>query len=172
MDLQMPVMDGLEATRKIRSGRQGDGVPIIAMTAAVLTQDREACLAVGMNDHIPKPLDLEQLLAALLRWIEPNVPNNHFNKATGALPAAGTDDFTVRYDREVVAGHLRTIRETVEKNRVVPHQIMAELGDLLGGSDVVSQMEMLRKQLDRFSYTEALASVTMIDRILQIDSGD
>ena len=172
MDLQMPVMDGLEATRKIRSGRQGDGVPIIAMTAAVLTQDREACLAVGMNDHIPKPLDLEQLLAALLRWIEPNVPNNHLNKATGALPAAGTDDFTIRYDREVVAGHLRTIRETVEKNRVVPHQIMAELGDLLGGSDVVSQMEMLRKQLDRFSYTEALASVTMIDRILQIDSGD
>jgi CheY-like chemotaxis protein len=63
MDIQMPEMDGYEATQKIRAldNPKARSVPIIAMTANVFREDIEKCLAVGMNDHIGKPLDFEEL---------------------------------------------------------------------------------------------------------------
>ncbi len=67
MDLQMPVMDGTTATRQLRAGRRGAALPIIAMTANAMPADRLACLAAGMNDHVGKPFDLEQLVATLRR---------------------------------------------------------------------------------------------------------
>jgi len=69
MDIQMPDMDGIQATRSIRALSHRGDVPIIAMTAAAMESDRMACNEVGMNDFIPKPIDLENLAAALLRWI-------------------------------------------------------------------------------------------------------
>ena len=69
MDVQMPVMDGLAATRAIRARPLYDHLPIIAMTANATVQDRERCLAAGMNDHIGKPIEPQVLRAALVRWI-------------------------------------------------------------------------------------------------------
>jgi CheY-like chemotaxis protein len=69
MDVQMPVMDGIEATRIIRSDPRFRSLPIIAMTADAMVSDRELCLEAGMNDHIAKPIDPKQLFDALLRWI-------------------------------------------------------------------------------------------------------
>jgi signal transduction histidine kinase/DNA-binding response OmpR family regulator/HPt (histidine-containing phosphotransfer) domain-containing protein len=71
MDIQMPGMDGLEATRTIRRAEAagGTGVPIIAMTAHALVGDRERSIAYGMNDHITKPIDAEDLTGALERWV-------------------------------------------------------------------------------------------------------
>jgi CheY-like chemotaxis protein len=69
MDVQMPVMDGIEATRVIRSDPRFQTLPIIAMTASVLVSDRAMCLEAGMNDHIAKPIDPNQLFGVLLRWI-------------------------------------------------------------------------------------------------------
>ncbi|HEY9783859.1 MAG TPA: response regulator [Candidatus Obscuribacterales bacterium] len=69
MDLQMPVMDGYEATRTIRAMPEIGTLPIIAMTADVLPADRERCLQVGMNDFICKPFEPEHLLATLVRWV-------------------------------------------------------------------------------------------------------
>ncbi|MDL2210136.1 response regulator [Desulfovibrio sp. OttesenSCG-928-O18] len=70
MDIQMPVMDGLAATRRIRE--RGDErsrlVPIIAMTANAMSGDREKSLEAGMNDHITKPLNVDELRSALVRW--------------------------------------------------------------------------------------------------------
>jgi len=71
MDIQMPEMDGYEATRKIRvfeSGRP-KGVPIIAMTANVFREDVEKCLEAGMNGHIKKPVDFNEILASLCRYL-------------------------------------------------------------------------------------------------------
>jgi PAS domain S-box-containing protein len=70
MDVQMPVMDGLQATRAIRQlpGRQQ--MPIIAMTANAFAEDRVLCLGAGMNDHLGKPVDPDRFYATLLRWLE------------------------------------------------------------------------------------------------------
>src|SRR6185437_7237860 len=69
MDMQMPVMDGIEATRIIRSNPRYESLPIIAMTANAMASDRMLCLEAGMNDHIAKPIDPDQLFGVLLRWL-------------------------------------------------------------------------------------------------------
>ncbi|WP_445681859.1 PAS domain S-box protein [Radicibacter daui] len=65
MDVQMPDMDGLEATRHIRADGRHNTLPIVAMTANVSQADREACLAAGMNDHIGKPINLDEIVRVL-----------------------------------------------------------------------------------------------------------
>jgi len=68
MDMQMPVMDGVTATRAIRD--LGKTLPVVAMTANAMESDRQRCLDAGMNDHLAKPIDPDELEAALLRWIK------------------------------------------------------------------------------------------------------
>jgi len=68
MDCQMPVMDGYEATQRIRQNPEWKELPIIAVTANVMQGDREDCLASGMNDYITKPYKREELRTVIDRW--------------------------------------------------------------------------------------------------------
>jgi two-component system sensor histidine kinase/response regulator len=69
MDIQMPEMDGYEATRKIRENPRNRDLPIIAMTAHALKGDREKCLAAGMNDHLAKPIAIDAVVSVLAHWL-------------------------------------------------------------------------------------------------------
>jgi len=71
MDLQMPVMDGYQATREIRQHKTAGELPIVAMTASAMPRDREKALAAGMNAHVSKPIDLKELFQTLSEWIKP-----------------------------------------------------------------------------------------------------
>ena len=71
MDIQMPVMDGYEATYEIRSHLDYKDLPVLAMTASATVDDRTRALNSGMNDHIAKPIDPIQLFSTLLKWIKP-----------------------------------------------------------------------------------------------------
>jgi signal transduction histidine kinase/CheY-like chemotaxis protein len=89
MDVQMPVMDGLTATRELRADPRCRDLPILAMTAHAMDGDQERSLAAGMNDHLTKPIEADRLYAALLRWIPVGAG------ASGAMPEAGEDDADV-----------------------------------------------------------------------------
>jgi len=82
MDCQMPEMDGFEATRTIRSReiKTGRRLPIVALTANAMREDRERCLDAGMDDYIPKPYSASDFERTLSRWCKPQ-----------ALPAAGNE---------------------------------------------------------------------------------
>ncbi|RZI85521.1 MAG: hybrid sensor histidine kinase/response regulator [Rubrivivax sp.] len=98
MDLQMPIMDGYEATLQIRADERFASLPILAMTAHALAEERERCLAIGMQDHISKPLEPHKLYTALKRYhvqagIEPlnadaslPTPRHDHGSTSNALP--------------------------------------------------------------------------------------
>ncbi|MEO5348273.1 MAG: PAS domain S-box protein [Magnetococcus sp. YQC-3] len=74
MDVHMPVMDGLTATREIRKDPRFVRLPILAMTANAMAGDREICLSAGMQDHIAKPIDPGKMFSTLARWVKPAAP--------------------------------------------------------------------------------------------------
>ena len=73
MDLQMPVLDGLEATRLVRATIPSSRLPIIALTASAMTEERQRCIDAGMDDHAAKPIEPASLVATVMRWIKPAV---------------------------------------------------------------------------------------------------
>ncbi|MDR6216084.1 PAS domain S-box-containing protein [Paracidovorax wautersii] len=91
MDMQMPVMDGEAATRKLRADPRHADLPVIAMTANAMEADRQRCFAAGMNDHVAKPIDPPVLWAALTRWIR--TPAQGQGGAPAALAGPASSGF-------------------------------------------------------------------------------
>jgi len=119
MDLQMPEMDGFTATRILRADPRFKDLPIIAMTAHALVEERERCLQAGMVDHVTKPIDPDALFAALARWTKPRKVTAA--AAPGAAPAtveAGVPEIAgvdVAGALKRVAGNKRLYRSLLDQ---------------------------------------------------------
>lgn len=88
MDVQMPEMDGYEATRRIRLHDTNRLLPIVSMTAHAMSGDRDKCIEAGMDDHIAKPIELKELYAALIRWIKPSTKSQPITSPHQLIPEA------------------------------------------------------------------------------------
>jgi two-component system, sensor histidine kinase and response regulator len=88
MDMQMPVMDGITATKAIRSKPRFLSLPIIAMTANAMDSDREMCLQAGMVDHVAKPIDPDEMFATIKKWIKVRRPAAAAETATAKVEPA------------------------------------------------------------------------------------
>ncbi|MFC1606461.1 response regulator [Candidatus Latescibacterota bacterium] len=124
MDIQMPEMDGYEATHEIRKDGRFDKLPILAMTANAMTGDREKALEAGMNDHVAKPIDPEKLFSALERWVEPgerDIPDT--DVVESMTPVADAEDIPdidgidIDAGLKRVAGNKKLYRKILEKFR-------------------------------------------------------
>jgi two-component system sensor histidine kinase/response regulator len=123
MDCQMPVMDGFTATRRIREWELAQGtkrLPIIALTANVMTEDRENCIAAGMDAHLGKPIEPAQLIEALSRFL----------KARATTPAIDRKAL-----RELTGGDAEFERELAETFVSSGDQCLAEIIAALQVSD-------------------------------------
>ncbi len=129
MDVQMPVMDGLQATAAIRQlpGRQN--VPIIAMTANAYAEDRQKCLNAGMNDHLPKPVSPDLLYGMLVNWLEPVQRDaNETSNGLAAISKPGPSQ---------------------PPEPISPATLMHQLS-LIPGLDVVTGLQMLQGDSDLY----------------------
>jgi CheY-like chemotaxis protein/HPt (histidine-containing phosphotransfer) domain-containing protein len=91
MDIQMPIMDGLTATKLIRADERFGKLPVLAMTAHAMSGDRDRSLSAGMNDHITKPIDPNRLLAALIRWMPERAEGRPEPAAAHVNPASAEE---------------------------------------------------------------------------------
>jgi CheY-like chemotaxis protein len=150
MDMQMPVMDGLAATRAIRSDARFGALPIVAMTANAMAGEREKCLQAGMNDHVSKPIDPDVLFAALLRWIKPRQGSSAPAPARaaepgGALSVPEIGGVDVAGGLRRVGGNTRLYLDLLEKFIAKHAEAAAEISAALGNGD--------RKLAERTAHT-------------------
>jgi len=136
MDLQMPVMDGYEATRLLRADPRFAALPIVAMTAHAMREERDRCLAIGMNDHVAKPIEPPLLYALLRRWL----PDKLSTQPSPAPPrpaaahrlVAAIEGFDLVAARRRVTGNeallLKLLRRFREEQPAAPEAIRRTLG--------------------------------------------
>jgi two-component system sensor histidine kinase/response regulator len=125
MDLQMPEMDGITATKLLRADPRLQSLPIIAMTAHALVEERQRCLEAGMNDHVSKPIDPDALFATLARWTHPASPNGAKPVAHAPAPPAEIPAI----DGVDIASGLRRVADNKQLYRSLLGQFAEKQGD-------------------------------------------
>ena len=179
MDCQMPVMDGYEATRRLRADARHAGLPVIAMTANAMAGDREKCLASGMNDHVAKPIDVGQLFATLARWVKP-VTLTAETGAAAAAPnsAAGETLHVAGLDTAAalsrLGGDAGLLRRLIDRFRDKQAGAVAEIRTALdeGERDTAMRLAHTLKGLAGNIGADALfAAAQRLERTLQDEPG-
>ncbi|MES0490687.1 MAG: response regulator [Leptospirales bacterium] len=148
MDLQMPVMDGFEATGVIRSDERFKELPIIAMTANVMSGDRQKCLDAGMQDHVAKPVEPEKLYNVLAKWVIPSNPTTNVVNETNKPDTTSTDIRIPRMDGididdglRRVSGNKKLYRKILIKFRDSQNDAMENIENAIANQD----MELARR---------------------------
>jgi CheY-like chemotaxis protein len=184
MDIQMPVMDGFQATRAIRSMEQeGRRVPIIAMTAHALHGFREACLDMGMNDYLTKPLDDESFYETIGRWVDMGgqapTPGGG-GQGEAVIPADNRNGYDLtpvlqKFSRDqALVGELAEIflHDTPQEIRALDEALAAGRGDLLAeiahGSKGVVHNFGLHDMGELFQELEAAGQAGELERAARL----
>jgi two-component system, sensor histidine kinase and response regulator len=146
MDIQMPILNGYEATQLLRANPELKDLVIIAMTASAMAGDREKALAVGMNDHIAKPIDPGQLFATLKQWVTPRqqgvaaADDGKESLESPAPEATGPDGIDFDDGLARVAGNRKLYRNLLAKFRASNQEIIAAIGKAVErGEDETAQ---------------------------------
>ena len=145
LDLHLPGLDGLAVTRALRALPACAALPIVALTASALDEDRRACLAAGMSDFVPKPVDPEVLYATLLRWLPPVAGSPAGSEASSHDPAEGWA--VLRALEPLLARDSMASGALLERNRPL---VRAALG---------AKADALARLVAAFEYPAALALV-------------
>lgn len=145
MDIQMPVMDGYEATRRMRRLEQSQGrapTPVVAMTANAMAGDRERCIDAGMDDYLAKPINLDELRACVSDWLGPMYPGRQ--RTAVAAPEQGERETmpvlepkVLRELKEVMGEDYLSLLHTYLRNAP---QLLAQVRDAVSQSDVGAMM--------------------------------
>lgn len=176
MDIQMPVMDGLTATRTIRATPGFEHLPIVAMTANAMVTDYQNSLDAGMNDHITKPIDRAKFTETLIRWIEPAVaPSSlprsaHLDTARALAMLGGSEEFYKSLLQTFLANHAdeaQKIEHALAHRQLADARIFAHTlkgtAASLGAVNLSTHAATLEKAMlaqDEPAMANALAEVT------------
>lgn len=179
MDVQMPVLDGLEATRRIRKNPAWAGLPIVAMTAHAMNGDRERCLHAGMNAYLAKPMDHKHLVKLVEQYLAEGLagspmPAEPSSVATGGAESALVDQMVQLFlqvapervkkmHQLALAGDLESLRRDAQKLRVAALSISA--------GDVARSADGLDGAVARADIGAACASLAELERALLALSG-
>jgi len=165
MDVQMPEMDGLEATRLIRERVSSAALPIVAMTAHAMDYERVACLDAGMNDHLTKPVDPANLTRTLNRWIKPRRRSREGDAAAPA-PAPRADDGTL--PMTLPPFDLGATLARVNGNRVLLRKLIVRFGlEFAGGTGAIEAALAERRNAEAERLAHTLSGVAR-----QLGAGD
>ncbi len=146
MDCQMPVMDGYDATRKLRQNGRHAGLPVIAMTANAMVGDKEKCLEAGMNDFIAKPIDVAQLFATLARWIVPKRPAAAVPAGAASVEAAADPALPaiagLRMEAALrrLGGNVELMRKLLNRFAGTQVDVMARIAAAINDNDLAAAM--------------------------------
>ncbi len=165
MDIQMPEMDGYEATRRIRAEPAFKKLPIIAMTAHAMSGERERCLEAGMNEHVPKPIDPKFLFTILSRWL----------KTTDKVLQRATENDEVALPEDLPGIDLHWGLERIGGNKRLFFKVLADFA--ANHSDAVQIIEQQLAEGDREDAKRELHTLKGVAgnigaRILQQEAGN
>jgi CheY-like chemotaxis protein len=160
MDIQMPEMDGYEATRAIRADERFKKLPIIAMTAHAMAGDREKSLQSGMKDHIAKPINADDLLGTLEKWVRTRTGNPKELQAPAEQP-----------DLSAVEPLIRNLYGLLERRNLGATHIAQELAEAVRDLQSSKKAGLLLNQISSLEYENARKTLILLAKELGVPVG-
>lgn len=166
MDIQMPVKDGYEATKAIRQVGLYNDLPIIAMTANAMSGDRERCLSAGMNDHLSKPINPQQVFNTIAQWVAPkeNVVAVDI-ELLDDIPTFNVEGFDTTSAILRMSGNLKAYKKTLSRVIETENDIVARVQLAMANNDISSAILLIHSLKGVAATIGAIGLVTPLESL-------